>query len=224
MSTRDLVALMISAAWLLLVLAIAEAARQRGIARVDTRRIVHVAVASWIVPTFLLYDHWIWAALPAALFVVVNALSLRFSLIASVEIEERSLGTVFFPLSVAVLTMAGWNTPWRPVAVASVLAMGWGDAAASFVGRRWGRHPYRVREHTRSLEGSLAMFLITWVAVAVAFVLFGSGLAVGMLWSGCVAALVATVLEGVSLLGVDNLLVPLGTAATLFLLHGRLWP
>ena len=39
-----------------------------------------------------------------------------------------------------------------------------------------------------------------------------------------VAALVATSLEAVSLWGVDNLLVPLGTVGTLALLHGRLWP
>jgi len=222
-SSRDLVALSASAVWLLLVLATAEVARRRGMARVDTRRIVHVAVASWVVPTFLLYEHWLWAAAPALLFVGVNALSLRLSLIASVEIDERSWGTVFFPLSVAVLTAWGWNEPWRAPAVAGVLVMGWGDAAASFVGRRWGRRFYHVKGHRRSVEGSMAMLGVGWLAVAAAFLLVGGGLDGGRAVAAIVVVAGATVLEGISLLGADNLLVPLATAGGLALLHGRVW-
>jgi len=222
-SNRDLIALGVSAVWLLAVLGSAETARRRGMARVDTRRMVHVLVATWIVPTFLLYEHWIWAALPAALFVVVNALSLRFSLIAPVEIEEPSWGTVFFPLSVAVLTAWGWSSPWRAPAVAGVLVMGWGDAAASFVGRRWGSHRYRVGRQWRSLEGSAAMFAVGLVAIVVAFSIFGGDPGGGRVKAALAGAAMATLLEAVSLFGADNLLVPLGVAGLLALLHGMVW-
>jgi phytol kinase len=220
---RDSLALLVSGAWLLVVLVIAELARRRGMARVDTRRLVHVAIASWIVPTFLLYESWPWAAAPAFAFVIVNALSLRFDLIKSVEIRERSLGTVFFPLSVGILTILGWQDPWRPVAAAGVLSMGWGDASASFVGRRWGRRLYHVAGHQRSVEGSLTMLVISWLAVLVAGALLGRGVDLGWAEAGLLAALVATVLEGISLFGADNLLVPLSTSAMLALMHGRLW-
>ncbi len=221
--SRDLTAILASGAWLLVVLAGAEFARRRGMERVDTRRLVHVAVASWIVPTFLLYESWQWAAAPALVFVFVNAFSLRFRLIKSVEIDERSLGTVFFPLSVGVLTVLGWQDPWRAVAAAGVLSMGWGDAAASFVGRRWGRHTYHVASHQRSLEGSLAMLVVSWLAIVVAGVLVGPQFGGGWILAGLLAAFVATVLEGISLVGTDNLLVPFSTSAVLALLHGSFW-
>jgi phytol kinase len=221
--SRDLTALLVSGAWLLVVLAGAEYARRRGMARVDTRRLVHVAVATWIVPTFLLYESWQWAAAPALAFVFVNGASLRFRLIRSVEIDERSLGTVFFPLSVGILTVLGWQAPWRAVAAAGVLSMGWGDAAASFVGRRWGRHAYHVASHRRTLEGSFAMLLVSWLAIIVAGILLAPQVGGGWILAGLLAAFVATILEGVSLLGTDNLLVPFSTSAVLALLHGSWW-
>jgi phytol kinase len=223
LNARDLGALAISALYLLLVLGGAEFARRRGMSRVDTRRIVHVAVGTWILPTFLLYETAFWAAAPAFAFVVVNALSQRFELIRSVELKERSLGTVLFPLSIGLLTLWGWQAPWRPVAVAGVLSMAWGDAAASFVGRRWGRRIYRVSGHPRSLEGSLSMLLVTWLAILVSFAVLSAIPTDGLVRAAFAAALAATLLEAFSLWGVDNLLVPLGVAGVLALLRGRWW-
>jgi phytol kinase len=222
-SGRDLGALALSALFLLLVLVIAELGRRRGMARVDTRRIVHVAVGSWIIPTFLLYETALWAALPAFFFVVVNALSRRYQLIRSVEIEEPSLGTVLFPLSVGLLTLWGWRDPWRPVAVSAVLVMAWGDAAASWVGRRWGRHLYRIAGHPRSLEGSTAMVGVSWLGILLAFAVLGAPLSPSLALVALVVALLAALLESISLWGVDNLLVPLGVAAIMSALHGRFW-
>ncbi len=222
--SRDLRALLLSAVFLLLVLGIAELARRRGMARVDTRRIVHVAVGSWVLPTFLLYESACWAAAPAFLFVLMNALSMRFQLIRSVELRERSWGTVLFPLSVGLLTLWGWHEPWRATAVAGVLVMAWGDAAASFIGRRWGKRIYRVKGHPRSLEGSFAMLMVSWAAILCAFAALGPTPGMGIVLAALASSLVATLLEPVSLWGVDNLLVPLGSAAALALLHGRIWP
>jgi dolichol kinase len=219
----DVVALLASGAWVTAVLAAAEAAHRRGWDRVDSRRVVHVGVGTWILPTFLLFETRMWAVLPPVLFVGVNALSLRHGLLRSVEVPGRGVGTVLFPLSVAVLLFVGWEEPWRPVAAAGVLVMAWGDAAASWVGRRWGRRIYRVRGHPRSLEGSAALLLVGTAATAVAFAVVGDGIGAGRLAAGLCAAAVATGLEAVSLRGADNLLVPLGTAGCLALLHGGLW-
>ena len=223
MSFRDLRALAISAVFLLLVLAVAEYARRRGMPRVDTRRIVHVAVGTWILPTFMLYETAFWAALPSFLFVGVNALSLRFRLIQSVELGERSWGTVLFPLSVGLLTLWGWEEPWRAVAVAGVLVMAWGDAAASLIGRRWGRRIYRVAGHPRSLEGSFAMLAFSWVAILFAFAMLGPSLTPPVVQAALIAAVAGMLIESVSLWGIDNLLVPLGVAGVLVLTHGSSW-
>lgn len=223
-ATRDLRALAISAAYLLVVLAAAEFGRRRGMDRVDTRRLVHAAAGSWILPSFLLYETAVWAAIPAFLFVGVNALSLRFRLILSIEVPGRGWGTVFFPLSVGTLTLWGWEQPWRASAVAGILSMAWGDAAASWIGRRAGRHVHRWAGHTRTLEGSMAMLVGSWLAILCAFSVFGPAPDPSLVWAALLAAAGATALEAISPWGVDDLLVPLGTAGILSLLHGRLWP
>jgi phytol kinase len=101
--------------------------------------------------------------------------------------------------------------------------MAYGDAAASLVGRRFGRHVYRVAGHPRSVEGSAAMWLVSWAAVLVAFWTFGRSPDPGLWIAAGIVAVVAAALEAVSLFGFDNLLVPLGAAGVLALLRGPLW-
>jgi dolichol kinase len=230
--SRDLCGVLLSAAWVAAVILVAELARRRGLARQVTRKIVHVGIGSWIVPSYLLFSTWRWPAALALGFTAVNALSHRFGWIASMEGEEHSVGTVLYPLSVALLLATCWEPGWRAVGAAGVLVMAYGDAAASLVGRRFGRRTYRVAGHPRTLEGSVAMAAVGWLSILLAFALLGrvpegglasSALSGGLLLAAAAAALVATLAEAVSLYGVDNLLVPVATALTLAALRGRLW-
>jgi len=109
------------------------------------------------------------------------------------------------------------------------MAMTWGDALASIVGGRWGRRGYTVWGHRRTWEGSITMFVVSLVAVALTLlVLPGSSLSPTAevlqtgpaLFSALVAAGVATLAEAVAPAGTDNLSVPLLTAATLYVLLG----
>ncbi|MGA1627205.1 MAG: diacylglycerol/polyprenol kinase family protein, partial [Prochlorothrix sp.] len=90
--------------------------------------------------------------------------------------------------------------------------MTWGDGLAALVGKRWGRHPYQVWGERKSWEGSGAMLGVSWLVGF--FVLSGLGLSFGLkLGITFLVALCATVLESFSKLGIDNLTVPLGSAA-----------
>lgn len=58
-----------------------------------------------------------------------------------------------------------------PIAVVGLLVGGLGDAAGEPAGARWGKHRYTVPtlsrvKSTRSLEGSLAVFLVSVLAIA----------------------------------------------------------
>ena len=46
-----------------------------------TRKIVHVGVGLWIIPTLFLFTRWYWAALLPACAAVGNFLSLKFNLV-----------------------------------------------------------------------------------------------------------------------------------------------
>ncbi len=109
-----------------------------------------------------------------------------------------------------------------PYASVGYLVAGWGDAIAEPVGARWGRHPYRVPSLAgvparRTIEGSTAVFLASWVAAALVFSALGTATAASV-WMGAACAVLATAVEAVSHHGADNLTVPLAVSMLAWLL------
>ena len=183
-----------------------------------SRKTVHILVAVWALPTALWFESALWAALMPAVFVFLNAISYRLRLMELIEEEGRgSPGTIYFPLSFAVLILFFWG--WeggRAASVAGLYAMGFGDAFASLVGRRYGRHVYRVPSGIKTWEGSLTMFAFSFAAV-----LLGTRPLLGEFEGGAArgAAGAATVAEAPAGRGVDNLTVPLIGALVFFLIR-----
>lgn len=93
-----------------------------------------------------------------------------------------------------------------------ILVLACADAMGAVVGRRWGRHRYEVVPgHYRSWEGSAAFFAVALVVI-VAPLTLGLGVPIGeALGVGVMVAALATAYESVSVHGLDNVLVPLGT-------------
>lgn len=219
----DLDAMIISSVYVLTILALAEFARRRGVERSITRKIVHVGIGTWVIPTFLLFEHQLWAVIPPACFVLVNAASHRFHLIRSVEGESANVGTILYPISVASAIGLFWYDTWPVVGASAILVMAWGDAAASLIGRRFGRRIYRIFDHPRTLEGSAAMLVVGWIAILASFAAMGHTIDSGVMTAALAAAAIATGAEAISLWGFDNALVPATVAITLVLLRGNVW-
>ncbi len=95
--------------------------------------------------------------------------------------------------------------------------MTWGDGLAALIGQRFGQHHYKVWGREKSWEGSLTMALVSYFVSSL--VLLGVQGNVWQTWVVSLAvALVATGLEAFSMFGIDNLTVPLGSAALSFVL------
>lgn len=200
-----------------LILAFGEIARRFvGIPSDLTRKGVLTSVALWSVPALLLADTGTAAAylgLAAALY-----LSFRFEILKAIEDEGASPGSVLAPLSLALLLSSiGARSPG--IAAASSLSLA-GDAAAALVGRRLGTRRFHVFGHSRTMEGTLALFLVASASMAPVLGILG-----GLDWHQAVAfaliaGTVAASVETISVYGSDNLTVPLSVAATLLLLTG----
>jgi phytol kinase len=220
----DLLAIGISFVYVFAALGLAEGLRRAFKLDIEfTRKVVHISVGMWAWGTAALFqDKWLAMVTPAA-FVVINALSYRFGLFLAMESRDRrNLGTIYFPIAFIALIALFWGD-LKPLFVATLMPMTWGDAFAAVIGRRFGRHRYTVFGATRSLEGSLAMFAFSFVSVWIALLaFFTGGPLAGIAWlPALAAALLATAAEAVSPFGLDNLLVPAVSAAALALIGIR---
>jgi dolichol kinase len=220
--TPDYTALAVSYAYVFSILVLGELLRRLGRRPPEfTRKFIHVGVGMWVVGTVLLFDTWYLALIPPATFVVINALSYWRGTIKAMELEGRgNLGTIYFPIAFAGVIYYFWSQP--VLMVASLMPLAWGDAMAAVFGERYGHYRYGVGRHTRSLEGSVAMFFWSWVTTALA--LFGTPYLVSRppinwllaLIQGAAVGLVAALVEALSPWGVDNLTIP---GASVLVLH-----
>jgi dolichol kinase len=132
----------------------------------------------------------------------------------------HQLGLVFYAISYTVLAFFFAAQPY--VIAAGILPMAYGDASAALIGEKYGKRRYRVFAK-KSLEGSIAMFLVSFLSLAGSLVFFSLLYPLPLLGSILAAlavALVAVLAETFSPLGLDNLTVPLLGALTFFVLMG----
>lgn len=206
-------------AWLAIVGGLSEAARQWGYGPEITRKIVHIGAGQVILLAWWLeVPAWLGIA-ASVVFSAVALLSYRLPLLPGINgIGRKSLGTFFYAVSIGCSMVWFWPLHQPQYAAIGILIMTWGDGLAALVGQRFGAHPYQIWGEKKSWEGSLAMLLVSYgVSLAVLLAVQGPILATWIV--AAVTAAVATVLESASKYGIDNLTVPLGTAAICFWLQ-----
>ena len=216
----DWLALAVSYVFVFASIGIAEGMRKRREYSTDfTRKFIHITVGMWSVGTVLLFDRWYVAIIPPASFILINYLSYRQETFKAMETGEKgNLGTVYFPLSFVLIVFLFWQQPH--LVVASLMPMTWGDAMAAVLGARYGQFRYTLWGSTRSLEGSISMFLFAFTATFLVLWLFPPlGLGVSLLYA-LIVSVVTTLVEAVTPWHLDNLTVPLVSAVTLYLLAG----
>lgn len=150
----------------------------------------------------------------------IKSLSKRMSGLTDITSGGHEFGLVLYAISYTVLALFFSAQPY--IIAAGILPMAYGDAAASLVGQKIGRHKYTLFSK-KSLEGSISMFVVCF------FVLLGSLLFFSYFYPNamlnCVfaalgVAIVATVCEALSPSGLDNLTVPFFSVAVFILIIG----
>jgi phytol kinase len=207
-------------AWLGLILLIAEGLNR--FTQTDpeiSRKVVHIGTGNVILLAWWL-EIPAWVGIAAAILAGAIALiSYYFPILRSINsVGRQSWGTFFYAVSIGVLIAWFWPLQLPQYAALGILVMTWGDGLAATMGQRFGKHTYQVGGIKKSWEGSLTMFLVSFFVSNLIL------LAVqGNFWQtwvvSAVVALVATTLEAFSKFGIDNLTVPIGSAAIAFLLN-----
>lgn len=180
------------------------------------RKVVHIGTGQVILLAWWL-EIPAWVGITASILAsAVTLLSYKFPILPGINsVGRKSLGTFFYSLSIGILI--GWFWPLQKpyFAALGILVMTWGDGLAALIGQKFGKHPYKIFGIQKSWEGSLTMALVSYAVCIPIFLLV-----LGNVWPTWVVpiaiALLATALEAFSKLGIDNLTVPIGSAALAF--------
>ncbi|MEG4224674.1 SEC59/DGK1/VTE5 family protein [Microcoleus sp. N9_B2] len=206
--------------WLGLILLVAEGLnRFTSVDPEVSRKVVHMGTGNVI-----LLAWWLeipgWVGISAGILAGAIALiSYQLPILPSLNsINRKSFGTFFYAVSISVLVAWFWPLQHQEYAALGILVMAWGDGLAAVIGKKYGKYIYRVWGIQKSWEGSATMYLVSF-AVSSLILLFVQG-NVWQTWAvSAIVALVAATLESVSKLGIDNLTVPIGSAAIGFFLN-----
>lgn len=187
-----------------------------------TRKIVHIGSGNVILIAWWLDISRIVIVAAAAIASIIALVSYFIPILPSINsVGRKSLGTLFYALSIGILAAWFWQDQPQYTAI-GILVMAWGDGMAAIIGQRFGKHTYQIFDITKSWEGSLTMAIASSIVTSVIL-----GTVEGINWQigviSLIIALVATSLEAFSKLGIDNLTVPLGSALFSFLCVQKLF-
>ena len=193
--------------------------RGLGVPAEWTRKLVHVlggvtgATFPWMFST-----HWTVLGLGLVSFTML-ALGKKLGWLGSVTgVERRSVGELYFPISLYLLFVVARHEPVFYLIALAVLVFS--DTAAALLGAAYGQHPFTVASDRKSIEGSAAFMLVTFLCVHVPLLLGTDIERAASLMIATQLALLVTSFEAISMRGNDNLIVPLATYYLLLKLTG----
>jgi phytol kinase len=187
------------------------------------RKLVHVAMG-----TVALAFPWLFSG-PVPVFVLAGAALVALLALRAVPalrgrlggalhgVGRGSLGEVYFPIAVALVFVLARDEPLLYLIPIGVMTLA--DALAALIGTRYGTTHFTTADGIKSLEGSVAFFVVTFLACHLPLLLLSDIGRVESLLIALVVAWVVTLTEAMAWGGLDNLLVPI---ASFTLLQGNL--
>jgi len=156
-----------------------------------------------------------WPVIVVGALATATLLALRFvpSLHASVGrvvhgVHRSSAGDLYFPLAATGLFLLA-NGDWV-LYVVPMLTLTLADAVAAVIGVAYGRHAYGTTGEMKSVEGSLAFFIVAFIATGVPLLLFTDVGRMEAVLIGLTFGVLVMVLEAIAWRGLDNLFIPFG--------------
>jgi phytol kinase len=123
-------------------------------------------------------------------------------------VHRSSGGDLYFPIAATGLFLLA-NGNWV-LYVLPMLTLTLADAVAAIIGVAYGRHAYGTTGEMKSVEGSLAFFIVAFIATGVPLLLFTTTGRVESVLIGATFGVLVMLLEAIAWRGLDNLFIPFG--------------
>ena len=123
------------------------------------------------------------------------------------DIERKSYGTLFYCLSLFILIYFYWNKDPMSL-IAGFFIMTFGDGLAGLIGKNFKSKSWFYLNQKKSFFGTMTMFITSFIVVFGLSYIYKYPFNINFF----TIALISTVLEQFSILGIDNLIVPVTSA------------
>jgi phytol kinase len=177
---------------------------------VQSRKFLHIMTGNiaFILPLF--ETAWVMAFIAAGPFILFTFLMSPYSPIKSMRGKTseagHGLGLVYYAITWTVLAYVFFDH--REIIAMGILAMSYGDGLASLIGIKYGQRKYCVFKDVKSYVGSIAMFVVTFLLLIIALLFYSVSINPRVVAYLLCMSGVATIVEGITPLGLDNLSVP----------------
>jgi len=172
-----------------------------------TRKGTHVGSGAIVLAFPWLFDHTVTVLVLALSFFGVLVGGRVTGLLGSIHgVKRRTGGAYYYPFAVLATWWLSGGDPLLYCVPLAVMAVA--DTGAALVGQQAGERVYRVMDGQRTVEGSLAFFVLSFGIVLVGCALAGRPQWPAILLTTLVVAGLTTAVESISVRGSDNLFVP----------------
>ena len=172
------------------------------------RKIIHIGIGPLIpIAKFLKIDQNS-ALFFTGIILLLVLINYTFKIFPTIEdVERKSYGTLFYCLSLFILISLFWDKDPYSL-ITGFFIMTFGDGLAGLVGKTFNSRSWFFLGQKKSLIGTLTMFLTSLIIVSSIGYTQQNSLNLNYF----TIAFIATLLEQVSFLGIDNFIVPILSA------------
>lgn len=215
-SIIDMVLLPLSYIFIFTIIGIATKLKRSGKVSGETaRKFVHIGIGMIVILIPILFSSRIIPTLIGVSFILITYITSPVSPFPRLKMstfkEGHGFGTVYYSISLTTLLFLFFDEGW--IIQVGFLPLVVGDAIASLVGLRYGKHKWKYFSD-KSIEGSLAGFIST--AFVLFIVLYVYSLIdqfdqsfLFILILSIISASIMTIVELISQYGLDNITIPL---------------
>ena len=203
---NNVIGLIVASIYILVIFLTSKLFKKKG--KEVTRKYIHIMLSNiWFI-SLAFFDNFIIAAILPMLFVIINSLSYKFNLIKIMEREDKKegIGTVYYAISLTILSLVTFYINKPILALPGILIMGYGDGLAAVVGQSIKSKSFNIFGSTKSIAGSTTMFIVSLIISVLIFAFIGVDYLIA---KSILIAFIATILEAISVKGLDNITVPI---------------
>ena len=203
---NNIIGLIVASIYILVIFLTSKLFEKKG--KEVTRKYIHIMLSNiWFI-SMAFFDNYIIAAILPMLFVIINSLSYKFNLIKIMEREDKKegIGTVYYAISLTVLSLVTFYINKPILALPGILIMGYGDGLAAVIGQKVKSKSFNILGSTKSIAGSATMLIVSLIISILIFSFIGIEY---LILKAFLIAIIATILEAISVKGLDNITVPI---------------